>query len=59
YDDLKNIGVVLKRAKYFITVSGKYYGSAVKDGMLRDHLLMLSGGLQLSFLDPQTKLLGE
>lgn len=59
YDDLKNIGVVLKRAKYFITVSGKYYGSAVKDGMLRDHLLMQSGGLQLSFLDPQTKLPGE
>jgi len=26
YDDLKKIGVVLKRAKYFITCKGKYYG---------------------------------
>ncbi|WP_432402946.1 putative DNA modification/repair radical SAM protein [Wukongibacter sp. M2B1] len=26
YDDLKKIGVVLKRAKYFITCRGKYYG---------------------------------
>jgi len=26
YEDLKKIGVVLKRAKYFITCKGKYYG---------------------------------
>ena len=26
YEDLKKIGVVLKRAKYFITFNGKYYG---------------------------------
>jgi len=26
YDDLKKIGVVLKRAKYFMTVNGRYYG---------------------------------
>lgn len=26
YEHLKKIGVVLKRAKYFITVDGKYYG---------------------------------
>lgn len=26
YDDLKKMGVVLKRAKYFLTCSGKYYG---------------------------------
>ncbi|RKD34624.1 putative DNA modification/repair radical SAM protein [Thermohalobacter berrensis] len=26
YEDLKRIGVVLKRAKYFITCKGKYYG---------------------------------
>lgn len=26
YDDLKKIGVVLKRAKYFITCKGKFYG---------------------------------
>ena len=27
FDDLKKIGVVLKRAKYFLTCSGKYYGN--------------------------------
>ncbi len=26
FDDLKKIGVVLKRAKYFITCKGKYFG---------------------------------
>jgi putative DNA modification/repair radical SAM protein len=26
YDDLKKMGVVLKRARYFLTCSGKYYG---------------------------------
>lgn len=26
YDDLKKMGIVLKRAKYFITCKGKYYG---------------------------------
>jgi len=26
YEDLKKIGVVLKRARYFLTCSGKYYG---------------------------------
>lgn len=59
YDDLKNIGVVLKRAKYFITVGGKYYGAAVEETRLREHLLMQSGGLQISYLDPGAKLLGE
>lgn len=27
YDDLKKIGVVLKRAQYFITVNGRFYGA--------------------------------
>ena len=26
FDDLKKMGVVLKRAKYFLTCSGRYYG---------------------------------
>ncbi|MBO8167611.1 MAG: putative DNA modification/repair radical SAM protein [Thermoanaerobacteraceae bacterium] len=29
YSDLKKIGVVLKRAKYFITCRGRYYGATV------------------------------
>jgi putative DNA modification/repair radical SAM protein len=31
YDELKKMGVVLKRAKYFITCSGKYYGDTSFD----------------------------
>ncbi|MBQ3122895.1 MAG: biotin synthase, partial [Firmicutes bacterium] len=27
YEDLRKMGVVLKRAKYFLTCSGKYYGN--------------------------------
>jgi len=59
YDDLKRIGVVLKRAKYFITVKGKYFGSSVLEQNLREHLLMQTGGIQLDMLSNQTKLLRE
>ncbi|SNX53115.1 putative DNA modification/repair radical SAM protein [Thermoanaerobacterium sp. RBIITD] len=39
YDALKNIGVVLKRAKYFITCNGKYYGGCeLDDNMIRNKL---------------------
>ena len=31
YEDLKKIGVVLKRAKYFLTCSGRYYGTGPFD----------------------------
>ena len=31
YEDLKRLGIVLKRAKYFITCSGKYYGDVAFD----------------------------
>jgi putative DNA modification/repair radical SAM protein len=31
YDDLKKMGVVLKRARFFLTCSGKYYGDNVFD----------------------------
>ncbi len=29
YDDLKKIGVVLKRARFFLTCAGKYYGDRI------------------------------
>ena len=47
YDDLKRMGVALKRAKYFITISGRYYGGSVPQEDLREHLLLQSGGQQL------------
>jgi putative DNA modification/repair radical SAM protein len=40
FDDLKKIGVVLKRAKYFITCCGRYYGDCELEPIrLRSHLI--------------------
>ncbi|MDR1496050.1 MAG: putative DNA modification/repair radical SAM protein [Clostridiales Family XIII bacterium] len=39
YDDLKKMGVALKRAKYFLTCSGRYYGdSELEPCYIRDRL---------------------
>ncbi|HEX3029284.1 MAG TPA: putative DNA modification/repair radical SAM protein [Clostridia bacterium] len=41
YEDLKKLGVVLKRAKYFITCRGKYYGEyGMNDFLIRQGLLI-------------------
>ena len=32
FDDLKKLGIVLKRAQYFITCKGRYFGSVDMDG---------------------------
>ncbi len=34
FDDLKKLGVVYKRAQYFMTISGKYYGNTAIDPAL-------------------------
>lgn len=40
YDDLKKIGVVLKRARYFITCQGKYYGEVpMQEDFIKQKLL--------------------
>ncbi len=40
YEHLQKLGVVLKRARYFITCKGKYFGNApFKEEALRSHLL--------------------
>ena len=40
YDSLKKLGVVLKRARYFITCKGKYYGGmAFREDIIRKGLL--------------------
>lgn len=53
YEDLKRMGVVLKRAKYFMTINGKYYGRGVAQEKLREHLIMQSGGVQMDMFAPQ------
>lgn len=54
YDDLKKIGVVLKRAKHFITVDGEYRGFKI-DQVTGIRALLLEGEenqiKQLSFFD--------
>ena len=40
YDNLKKLGIVLKRARYFITCSGKFYGDKdMERGKLKNYLL--------------------
>ncbi|MBQ3107049.1 MAG: putative DNA modification/repair radical SAM protein, partial [Firmicutes bacterium] len=40
FDDLKKIGVVVKRARYFLTCSGRYYGGPQEDPLfLRGRIL--------------------
>ena len=59
FEDLKKIGVVLKRAKYFITCKGKYYGDvSFNDEKIRTRLLYMDkpkldneNSKQLSFFD--------
>lgn len=59
FEDLKKIGVVLKRAQYFITCCGRYYGESeldpihlrnclVKGEEKSDHLLPINDNVQLS-----------
>lgn len=59
FEDLKKLRVVLKRAKYFITCSGKYYGDVlfddikIKNKLLEQNLPKHNGinPNQLSFFD--------
>lgn len=52
FDDLKKMGVVLKRAKYFLTCSGRYYGERrFEQETIRNSILQMENGLQLSLFD--------
>ncbi|NMF03160.1 putative DNA modification/repair radical SAM protein [Clostridium beijerinckii] len=59
FDDLRNLRVVLKRAKYFITCSGKYHGDVLFDTIkiknkLLEHDISKSSSInpnQISFFD--------
>jgi len=62
--DLKKLGIVLKRAQYFITCKGKYYGSVsfdnqkIKDALMPkiDLNLVDESSEQLSFFDNKINL---
>lgn len=65
YDDLKKLGVVLKRARFFITCKGKYYGiknmnqDAIKNELLFDSKknIKANDGEQISFFSLYPKLI--
>lgn len=49
YDDLKKMGVVLKRARHFLTCSGRYYGGRqFVPEVIKEQILERSDGIQLS-----------
>jgi len=65
FDDLKKIGVVVKRAKYFITCCGRYYGGsdiapehikneALSSDPIRNRLLPIDDHVQLSMFHSVT-----
>lgn len=55
YEDLKKIGVVLKRARYFLTCSGRYYGEKkFAPEFIRDQILERRDGVQLSMFAGDT-----
>jgi len=52
FEDLKKMGVVIKRAKYFITCCGKYYGERrFEPEVIRNSILQMENGLQISMFD--------
>lgn len=70
YDDLKKIGVVLKRARYFLTCSGKYYGDRelapeylktkfIEADSIRNRLSSIGDGEQISMFVADGTLLGS
>lgn len=58
FDDLRRIGVVMKRASYFITVGGRYYGNISLDNAhLRNRLISRTAAREvreMSLFDGQT-----
>ncbi len=60
FEDLKKMGVVIKRAKYFLTCSGRYYGERrFESETIRNSILQMEDGLQLSMFDSSWKRLEE
>lgn len=40
YDSLRRLGIVMKRAKYFITCKGKFYGESLRPEAIRSRLVL-------------------
>ncbi|MDO4517826.1 MAG: putative DNA modification/repair radical SAM protein [Bacillota bacterium] len=60
YDDLKKMGVVLKRAKHFILCCGQYCGNRkFEPEIIKFSILQMEEGLQISMFDENWKQLEE
>lgn len=60
FEEMKKMGVVMKRAKYFVLCRGRYYGD--RDFLpetIRAAILGMESGLQTSMFDSNWKLLEE
>ena len=56
FEDLKKMGVVMKRAKYFVLCCGRYYGDrSFQPETIRNSILQMESGLQLSMFDNDWK----
>lgn len=59
YEDLKKMGVVLKRAKHFMTCGGKFYGDKrMTPEAIRSDVLQINDGTQISMFDNGAKSVG-
>ena len=58
FDDLHRLGIVMKRAGYFITIGGRYYGNVSLDNAhLRNRLISRTAAREvreMSLFDGQT-----
>lgn len=52
FDDLKKLRIVLKRAKYFITCSGRYYGDVTFDDISIKNKIIESNLPKKNFINP-------
>ena len=53
YYDLEKFGTVLKRARYFITCQGKYYGIPIREDLVKSRLLSAGDRQQLSLFSQE------
>ena len=60
FEDLKKMGVVMKRAKFFLTCGGKYCGNrSFEPEKIRTGILQMEEGVQLSMFDSGWNRIGE
>lgn len=58
YEDLKKMGVVLKRAKHFLTCCGRFYGEKkFMPDVIKNQILEINDGVQISMFGEDNRML--